>query len=141
VCIYARDELSPVILSNTICTDTKSLYVQLTRSTNSIIFSVCYRPPNQSAGSRDLFCDELRRHFDLLGHYSNCPFVLLGDFNDACQVWKSNHSQRELGLLLVDFLKEYNFSQLIKTPTRGPNILDLLITNDCGFLSNYGAKE
>jgi len=77
----------------------------------------------------------------LLGHYSNCPFVLLCDFNDACQVWQSDHSQSELGLLLVDILKEYNFSQLINTPTRGPNILDLLITNDCAFLSTYGVKE
>jgi hypothetical protein len=60
----------------------------------------------------------------------NQPFILLGDFNDMCSFWKSDHADGEIGLSLYNLLKSFrNLSQLISEPTRGNNILDLLITN------------
>jgi len=65
---------------------------------------------------------------------------MLGDLNDRCTKWESSHSDSELGLKLVNLLKNHNLFQLINNPTRGGNIFDLMITdipnyfNECGTL-------
>ena len=55
---------------------------------------------------------------------------LCGDFNDrTVDDWTSLHCNSDLKLGLVTLSDEYNLSQLVTVPTRGPNILDLLFTN------------
>jgi hypothetical protein len=66
---------------------------------------------------------------------------LLGDLNDSCQKWDSDHNKSELGLKLYDFVNSNDLHQLITEPThidwRGTaNILDLLITDSPGYILN-----
>ena len=84
---------------------------------------VCYRPPIQ-----DQEVDKTL--YRQLGEVSrSLPLVLVGDFNfpDICGIYNTadrEQSQRFLECVGDDFL-----TQLVKEPTRGSKILDLLFVN------------
>ena len=137
VCLYARKQLSPVLLSQIMDNEIESVYIKLLCPSISCIFGVCYRPPNQLAKTRDMFFDALRKQLDYLCFTSKCPFLLFGDFNDACSQWKSDHCYSEIGLSLYNIVKDYSLSQVVNKPTRGINILDLIITNDKNFVCDH----
>jgi len=67
----------------------------------------------------------------------------MGDLNDRCVKWEDKHPNSELGLKLVKLFCEHNLCQLVKTPTRGANLLDLFVTNSansvltCDVLRNF----
>jgi len=102
------------------------------------VFGVCYRPPNQSAADREDFLLSLAGQLDIILGASGQSCFLMGDYNDACEVWESDHANSELGLKLYNLIKENCLVQLITKPTRGNNILDLLITDCPEFVSEYG---
>ena len=70
---------------------------------------------------------------------------MLGDFNNRCSEWDSDHNRSELGLKLFDFINSQDLHQLILEPTHivvtptytSANILDLLITDSPGYIHNY----
>ena len=71
-----------------------------------------------------------------MSHNKNVVTVLLGDFNDRCTNWTSDHRDSELGLKLVNLFESYSLSQLINAPTRGDNLLDLLATDAPAYFTN-----
>ena len=71
-----------------------------------------------------------------MSHNKNVVTVLLGDFNDRCTNWTSDHRDSELGLKLVNLFKSYSLSQLINAPTLGDNLLDLLATDAPAYFTN-----
>ena len=133
--IYARNELSPSEIISMNEPHVESIYIKILSCNVSTVFGVCYRPPNQPANQRDLFLDGFGNQLTALSTNSKTSFHIMGDFNDRCDQWTSDHSESELGLLLVNLLYEFNLNQLVIEPTRGRHILDLLITsshpNDC----------
>ena len=102
-----------------------------------MIFGVCYRPPNKDPIKIDFFINSLYASFDIIGERHDHPFILQGDFNDRCQSWESNHDDSEIGLKLYDLLNSFNLSQIIVEPTRGINLLDLIITNKPNFILDH----
>jgi hypothetical protein len=64
----------------------------------------------------------------------------MGDFNDVCTVWESDHRDSELKLKLYDYINRSDLHQTVLEPTHiSPeyaNILDLLITDSPGYLIN-----
>jgi hypothetical protein len=85
----------------------------------------------------------LEDSLDLVFAQNPETIVLLGDLNDTCQVWESDHSKSELGLKLYDYINNHDLHQLIKTPTHispyypyTANILDLIITDSPGYIVN-----
>ena len=62
--------------------------------------------------------------------------MLLGDFTDRYTSWTSDHKDSEIGLKLVNLLECYNLTQLIDSPTRVDNVLDLLATDAPAFFTN-----
>ena len=117
------------------------LWVEVFCNGQAIIFGVCYRPPNQTAIERAVFLDGMYVTFDTILRFSNAKFVLLGDFNDRCQIWNSDHRDSELGLDLFNLLLEFGLMQLIDKPTRNSNILDLIITKIPNLIELYGVSE
>ena len=71
-----------------------------------------------------------------MSHNKNVVTLLLGDFNDRCTNWTSDHRDSELGLKLGNLFESYNLSQLINTPTRGDNLLDFLATDVPAYFTN-----
>jgi len=135
VAIYARTELAPIEIGDLQQPGTESLYIKILQCSIPCIFGVFYRPPNQSTVTRDLTLDALRTQFDFLCIRSKLPFFLLGDFNDRCVKWGSEHLESELGQSLAELVEEYNLEQVIDLPTRESNLLDLLITNCPNYVS------
>ena len=138
VCFYVRENLSVKCLSELSIDGIETLWMQINAGTKVAIFGVCYRPPNQSSTDIEFFMDALYATFDIINEtHSNSPIVLLGDFNDRCSDWNSNHEDSELGLRLHDLLHSFGFVQLINEPTRGRNVLDLLITRNRKQILHY----
>ena len=61
--------------------------------------------------------------------------VLLGDFNDRCQTWISDHKDSEL---VFNLWMEFGLTEMVDEPTRNANILDLNIPN---LIESYGVSD
>ena len=96
--------------------------------------SVCYRVicyyRSPGCGKDDidyalLSCKLLRKLCSTEKH-----ILLLGDFNLPDISWPYYHGPDNIiNNSFLDFINSYGLSQLVATPTRGKNILDLLLTN------------
>ena len=97
------------------------IFAEITTLTGQrILFCFCYRPPNENQSWIDVFNNFLREVFD---QFDN--MVISGDFNLPDILWNSIDSASGVNeLALIDTLHD----QLNKRPTRGNNILDLVIT-------------
>ena len=115
------------------------MFIQIKINKKDCIVGVCYRPPNQSTSEKDKFLNCLEEEISRListKSFINL-FALVGDFNDRCTAWESDHSESELGTSLVNMCNEFNLQQIITQPTREGNLLDLIITNNsCNIVSS-----
>ena len=123
VCSYIRDDLAftPLPIQNT-TDDYEVLFVELLLpKTKPIVIGTCYRPPNQLN-----FVERLEHTLGQLR--SDCDTFILGDFNinydDVnCSLFKSYES----------VLKLFDFTQLIKDPTRvtttSKSVIDHILCN------------
>ena len=75
--------------------------------------------------------------------YSNLPNIILGrDFNlphiDWCLITVKPNPQygKEINKKLTDIVNENDLTQVVREPTRGNNILDLMFTTNPGFISS-----
>ena len=138
VALYITCDMQAQVLMELNIDGIEALWVKLSVSNKSFIFGVCYRPPNQTSEEVEFFLNSMYATFDVLNEMCavNCPVLLVGDFNDRCELWESNHENSELGLRFHDLLNSFNMSPLIDEPTRGLNILDLVITNSIDSILN-----
>lgn len=96
-----------------------------TMTDKKILYCCCYRPPDANQCWMDKFKTYLQTICDL---YEN--IIMAGDFNlpninwDALEITSGVNE-----LVFVELLNDHYLSQLVNTPTRGNNILDLVITN------------
>ena len=95
------------------------LWTEIIKDSSSIMLGVFYRPP----GSGYSPLSEL--HHSLLSIPDTQHIVLCGDFNLP---------GRQMDLL-SDLLLDRSLTQLVTQPTRGKNILDLLLTNSPDMIS------
>ena len=98
----------------------------------SFVFGVFYRPP-----SSDSKCLEtLQRNLEFLSHLSN--FILVGAFNFKDIDWKNNlFLNYSINYeLFSDILSDNFLNQMVLQPTRGDNILDLILTNHSDMVSD-----
>ena len=100
-------------------TDCELLWTEIIKDSSSIMLGVFYRPP----GSGYSPLSEL--HHSLLSIPDTQHIVLCGDFNLP---------GRQMDLL-SDLLLDRSLTQLVTQPTRGENILDLLLTNSPDMIS------
>ena len=64
--------------------------------------------------------------------------LLMGDFNFPGVDWVTGDCQGTSpeGAMFVDCLEDNFYEQYVKEPTRGDNILDLVITNEYGLIGD-----
>ena len=86
-----------------------------------------------------------RRISDFLNNiYQSKPdsILILGDFNDKCLQWNSNHTESELKNNFVDLIEGNNLHQMINEPTHiketSASLLDLIITDSPNYVLNAG---
>lgn len=131
--LYIHDRFTSVRRPDLELPNIELLWVELKFYNHSVLVGVCYRPPNQCAADVDAFIDNLNNSLSSIVGGRNQSVILLGDFNDRCHVWDSDHSDSEIGLKLVNLVRSHNMFQLINKPTRNNNLLDLLITDSPGY--------
>jgi hypothetical protein len=85
---------------------------RLPRGFPSIITGTVYHPP--SSDDKDLLNYLSNSLTEVIGIYPGCGIIIAGDFNRL----DINH-----------LCYEFHLKQLVHTPTRGANILDLVLTN------------
>ena len=136
VMIYVHERFSCSRRPDLESPDLEILWAEIKLNGFTLIVGVCYRQPNQKADVNDLFIDSLENTLSSIHVKGNQVIALLGDFNDRCQIWDSDHKDSELGLKLYRLVQSLNFSQLITKPTRRNNILDLLITDSPNYFMN-----
>ena len=98
-----------------------------------------YRPPNSNLETTLQFCYSLNKVFEESAPVY--PQVITGgDFNLPGIEWETMslvaHSDVLISQTLIDCVQQNNLSQLAKCPTRGQNVLDLLLTSNPNILSN-----
>ena len=95
-----------------------------TLSDQRILFCLCYRPANEDPSWMDVLDDDLHRVCD---QFDN--MVISGDFTLPYILWDSIDSASGVNeLAFIETLRDHLLTQLNKKPTRGNNVLDLVIT-------------
>ena len=91
---------------------------------------VCYRPPNQDEEKDKAF-------YEQLAEVARSPaLVLMGDFNFPDICWKYNTAQRKQSKRFLECMEDSFLTQLVRDPTRGGALLDLLFTNRDGLVGD-----
>ena len=70
-------------------------------------------------------------------------YILCGDFNTPEIAWKTMSPARPSPhtKLVCDIAQQFSLQQLVQEPTRGSNILDLVLTNDTEIVQNVTVTE
>ena len=110
-------------------TDIEVIWIEIPIHGKSNLFGCCYRPPGQNIQTSNHFLAELQKSLESAIDQSPASITLVGDLNDRCTSWHSQHTQSELGNKLYNLINNLNLFQLIDEPTRENNILDLLISD------------
>lgn len=135
VLIYVHDRLSCIRRSDLEHPDLEIIWVEIKLGHCVFLVGVCYRPPNQNAEQIDTFMEGLHDSLYPITGHAKTSVVLLGDFNDRCTSWDSDHSKSELGLRLFRLIQSLNMFQIIDGPTRNENLLDLIITDSPAYFT------
>ena len=98
----------------------------LTNSHSHLLVCSCYRPPNSNGNwltEFNNFLGDIRNNYD--------DVILAGDVNFPNINWQCDADVANEGQCheFSEILKDYFLSQINTTPTRGNNVLDLLITS------------
>ena len=130
VMMLVRDHI-PVTRRLDLETDCEILWLQLAaRGCEAFLFGVYYRPPGNSV--------EALEHLSNLCS-CNLPLVICGDFNVPNIDWSTVApiSSTRPAEILCGIVADNSLTQLVDSPTRGDNILDLILSNrDCVSLVN-----
>ncbi len=127
--IYVKDTLKFTV-NNSVRTDvnSESIWVDILNGREKLVIGVQYRPPNLRRGDTSSLLQEISRAC----RSKNVCF--LRDYNFRRIDWEriigDLESEDFLRVLQDNFLK-----QVVTEPTRGDNILDLVLTNDENMIS------
>ena len=126
VALYIKDDISFSQVGlhqyNVSNKDVECLWIRVIRgNAKDMLLGTLYRPPG---GDIEAFFSYLNKSLEELGNNFNKEIFVMGDFN--INVSNPNEVSTKL---LSDFELTHGLKQLIKTPTRGQNCIDLMFTN------------
>lgn len=102
------------------------LWVCIAHNTSKMIIGICYRPPD----SPDTFITNLHDNIaDIRRKFPKADMHLFGDFNYPDIDWVNLRSSSRNCRDFINLTLDFSFVQLVDTPTRDLNILDLVLTS------------
>ena len=133
VMLYVRNHLNP-----TEC-KIESNYEVIGANINSLgknlSILVIYRPPHQTQEHDEEFYRQLGKEVN------NKLSVLMGDFNASVNWDTMNSTSYTEGNRLLEFVHNEFLHQWVDKPTRGDNILDIVLTTEDDLISNITVGE
>ena len=95
---------------------------------------VCYRLPNQE----DQVDEALYKQIGAASHSQN--MVLMGDFNHPEICWRDNTAGHQKSKRFLEYVDDNFLFQMAREPLRKGTMLDLVLTNEEGMVSNVKLK-
>ena len=129
IIIFIRDSIKMVQINM----ETNAVYDLLLteiilNTNNKLLFGIIYRPPNQNEQTDQLMFQELETHV------ANKELILIGDFNYPTVNWETHTADHE-GERIINYIEDNFYIQKVTQPTRGDNILDLVMCSDDDLIS------
>ena len=135
ILLYVKNHLNPVQLPKPQITNIDTLYVLLKDNLGKkIVIGLVYRPPAQPV-PRD--CEIYEQISEICNIEDT---VMMGDFNLPVQKW-GEPINSHTGHDLYANLQESALTQLVHFPTRGNNILDLVLTTNDDLVDNLTVDD
>ena len=139
--IYCRSNMAAKRLHVFEIPGLELIWIEFICASRRNVVGCCYRRPGQNLLEVNSFLHDLENSIQAVLDSNPHSVTILGDFNDRCTLWDSLHSTSELGNKLYNLITNNNLFQLITEPTRGNNILDLIITNSPNHYFDYGVLQ
>ena len=134
VLLYVRSHINAVErqdMSNE--TFKESIWCEIQLSRSKMLVGVCYRVPDATEEADQGMCK-------LLEMANKETALIMGDFNYHID-WETLEGEREKDRRFLDFVDACFMQQHVMEPTRGDNILDLVITTDENMVENVSVGE
>nr|XP_053644522.1 uncharacterized protein LOC128697033 isoform X1 [Cherax quadricarinatus] len=136
VALYVRDRLNCCIKTGikSEVTHTESVWIEFSEGHEKLILGVIYRPPNLDRDQGRLLWEEIvkaTRHDNV---------VILGDFNFSHIDWNFLTGNLE-SYDFLEVVQDCFLKQFVTEPTRGNNLLDLVMANNESLVNNLEISE
>ena len=146
VAVYCKDNINcitcPDLNSHILPADSSCLWIEIILNSKRLVIGTYYRPPGQNAATRNSFLESLSVSITSALELNASAVIVMGDFNDRCQTWHSDHFDSDLGLQLYNLIEGFGLSQIIESPTRitdnTKSLLDLVIVDSLTVISDSG---
>ena len=134
--IYCRDTLPVSLEEDLMATpNTESVWCKLKTKEGDTVFGVCYLSPS----SIELQIESLNSLLRKATERYNSIFIC-GDFNHRTIDWDLLQAEQE-GKQFLDLVQNCFLVQHVDKPTRGNNILDLVLSSNENMVENLTVKE
>ena len=133
--IYAKNDLNVVQLDIDIL-DTESIWCKIVDREEEVIIGVSYNSPSSNDTCRNNLNNIAK---NICSTYKNV--IVCGDFNYPCINWNLLHASTTSGQMFLDAILDSYLVQVIDKPTRGDNILDLILTSNEALVENINIEE
>lgn len=140
--MYIKDNLDPVALDKVKLgwdsgASVESLWFNIKATTREAFqLGIFYRPPTHNIVIETGICSEITRACS-----NNKKTLVIGDFNYAGIDWNISCGQSDTENSFIECLNDCYLSQIVTEPTRGKNILDLVLVNDEQFVTDVNIGE
>ena len=131
VVLYIRDSLSPALVMSG--QDCEGIWAKIkcngTNGDQVLKIGLYYRGPNASPEE----CTDL---LESIRQQAIHGTIIMGDFNYRGIDWNLNTVEGGEGQELLEIIEDLFLTQHVRNPTRGENILDLVISSEPGLVDN-----
>lgn len=129
VLLYVKNNLNPTEINIQHINNIDACYVQIKNKDQKVIIGLIYRPPAQSSNIDEKLYDQIAE--------ISCQgeTIIFGDFNLPVARW-GEPLNAHAGHDLYTNLQESALHQHVQLPTRGNNILDIILTTDESLVDN-----
>src|SRR6218665_1068005 len=132
--LYVKSSFSAVERWD-MCNETfkESVWCEIQLKNSKMLVGVCYRVP---------YATEESDHgmYKLLERANKETSLIMGDFNYHVD-WENSEGEKEHDRIFLDFIETSFMQQHVMEPTRGKNILDLVITSDENMIETLSVGE
>ena len=116
--------------------ETESIWCKIVARKEEVVIGVSYNSPSSSDTCRNNLNNIVK---NICSTYKNV--VLCGDFNYPGINWNLLHASTPSSQLFLDTVLDCYLVQVVDKPTRGENILDLILTSNEALVDNVNIEE